>query len=262
MSLRYFLGAIISFPFLPILYFEGKKIRKQVPKLPEAKNPEGYIKNKSNRTLKVIAIGESTFAGVGVDIHENGFIGALVKEIARKHNLSVLWKVYAKSGFTARKVHKTIIPNITETNADLIVIGLGGNDAFKLNSPDFWGLQINLIIKKLNQKFPDTPIYFTNMPPIKEFPAFTRIIKFVIGNLVELLGKKLNAIVKRKNKVYYNNELIKFDTWQNRYKIKGDINSFFSDGVHPSFITYQTWGKDMANYILNTRSFKQWMQNQ
>jgi lysophospholipase L1-like esterase len=259
MSLRYYLGSVISFPLLPIMYFQGKKIRRNVPKLPEARNPKGYIKTNSEKTLKILAIGESTIAGVGVDFHKNGFIGSLGKEISTEINISVLWRVYAESGYTAKMVRKRIVPKIEDTNADIIVIGLGGNDAFKLNSPELWMLQINLLIKVLKRKFPKTPIYFTSMPPIKEFPAFTKTIKFVVGNLVEIFGKRLNRRVKEKPNVYYNNEIVTLKAWQKRYNLQGDISTFFSDGVHPSKLTYQIWGKDMAQFIMNSRSFKKWL---
>jgi len=256
MNLKYYLGAIIAVPLLPIMFLQGKKIRKNVPRLPEARNPKGYIKTASEKTLKILAIGESTIAGIGVDFHENGFTGALAKEISAKTNHSILWRVYAKSGYTAKMVRKRLIPKIEDSTADIIVIGLGGNDAFKLNSPDVWMFQINLLIKTLKRKFPKTPIYFTNMPPIKEFPSFTRIIKFVIGNLSEILGKRLYRKTKNKENVHFNNEIVKLDTWQKRYNLKGDISDFFSDGVHPSKLTYQVWGKDMATFIMNTKSFK------
>ena len=256
MSFRYYLGALLALPLLPILYFQGQKIRKNVPNLPEAKNPNGYIKTASEKTLKMLVIGESTIAGVGVDFHENGFTGALATELSNKTKHSILWRVYAKSGYTAKMVRKKIIPSIEDSNADLIVIGLGGNDAFKLNSPDVWTLQINLLIKTLKRKFPKTPIYFTNMPPIKQFPAFTKTIQFVNGNLIELLGKKLNTLVGKKENVYYNNEIIELKTWQDRYNLNANIDMFFSDGVHPSKITYQTWGKDMANFIMKTKNFR------
>jgi lysophospholipase L1-like esterase len=256
MIFKYIFIVVISFPILPILYAQGKKIRRDTPRLPEARNPIGYIKTTSNKTLKVIAIGESTIAGVGVDFHKNGFIGALAEEISKEKNISVLWKVYAKSGYTAKLVRQRLVPKIEETNADAIIIGLGGNDAFKLNSPGLWILQINLLIKDLKRKFPRTPIYFTNMPPIKEFPAFTKLMKFVIGNLVEILGARLNKRVKKKSNVHYNNEIITLKNWKEKYAIEGEISTFFSDGVHPSKLTYQVWGKDMADFIINTKSFK------
>jgi len=260
MHIKYLLGVIISIPLLPLLIFQGKRIKKETPRLPEAKNPKGFINSSSNKTFKLIALGESTIAGVGVDFHKNGFTGALAKEIAKQKDIAVLWRVYAKSGYTAKLVRKRLLPKIEESNADAIIIGLGGNDAFKLNSPSLWIFQIVLLIKEVKKKFPKTPIYFTNMPPIKEFPAFTKTIKFIVGNLVEILGKKLHKRVRKKSNVHYNEEIITLKKWKEKFTIKGDTNIFFSDGVHPSKISYQVWGKDMANFILNTRSFKKWMQ--
>lgn len=52
------------------------------------------------------------------------------------------------------------------------------------------------------------------MPPIKEFLAFTRTIKFVIGNLVEILGGRLNRRVRKKSNVYYNDEIITLENWK------------------------------------------------
>lgn len=257
MSLRYYLGLIVTVPLLPVLYIQGKRIRKEVPKLPEARNPKGYIKTGSKKTLKVLAIGESTIAGVGVDFHKNGFIGALAQEISSTQKVSILWRVYAKSGYTVKLVRKRIIPKIEETNADIIVIGLGGNDAFTLNSPEVWIYQINLLIKELKRKFPKTPIYFTNMPPIKEFPAFTKTIKFVIGNLVEIFGERLHKRIRKKSQVFYNNKIITLQSWQKKHNIKSDASIFFSDGVHPSKTTYQIWGKDMANFIINTKTINE-----
>ena len=123
MSLKYYLGVIIAVPLLPILYFQGKRIRKNVPNLPEAKNPKGYIKTSSEKTLKLLVIGESTIAGVGVDFHENGFTGALAKEISYKTNHSILWKVYAKSGYTAKRVAQKLLPKLENETPDLIVVG-------------------------------------------------------------------------------------------------------------------------------------------
>ncbi|WP_435415640.1 SGNH/GDSL hydrolase family protein [Polaribacter aestuariivivens] len=259
MSLKYFFGCIISFPLLPLLFYQGKKIIKETPRLPEAKKPQGFIKNNVKKTLKIISIGESTIAGVGVDIHENGFTGALAKEIASKKNISVLWKVYAKSGYTAKQINKRIVPKIEESNADIIVIGLGGNDAFKLNSPTLFMLNVNSLIKNLQKKFPRTPIYFTNMPPIKEFPAFTKTIKFVIGNLVEIFGDKLHNKIKKKRRVFYNKEIVTLEKWSKKHHLKNDASIYFSDGVHPSKLSYELWGKDMAQFIMKKRSFKKWL---
>ena len=166
MNLRFLLGALISIPLLPLMYYQGKRIRASVPKLPEAKGLAGsfQINEKNERPIKIISIGESTIAGVGVETHEEGFTGTLAKEISKLFNFNVDWRVYARSGYTAKRVENKIIPKINESTADLIIVGLGGNDAFTLNRPTKWKNEIDSLIKSIKTKFPGTVIIFCNMP--------------------------------------------------------------------------------------------------
>jgi lysophospholipase L1-like esterase len=250
MNFKYYLGALISIPLLPLIYFQGKNVRKKVPKLPEAKEPKGFVNGDFDKNLNILSIGESTIAGVGVDYHKNGFTGALANTLSKELEKNIHWKVYAQSGFTVKQVNRKIIPKIEENSTDIIVIGMGGNDAFTLNSPKKWRTDIENLINSIQHKFPNTPIFFTNMPPIKEFPAFTKSIKFVIGNLVEILGNELNNVIKNKENVYYNNEIVTLKNWSKRHALPSNNSKiYFSDGVHPSKLTYHVWGEEMANFI-------------
>ena len=154
-KLRYFFGTIVSIPLLPFLYFQGKNIRKKTPKLPEAKDPKGLVNGNFNKTLNILSIGESTIAGVGVDYHKNGFTGALANTLSSELKANINWRVYARSGYTVTKVSEKIVSKIEETKTDFIVIGMGGNDAFTLNSPKKWRKNIENLISLLQNKFPE-----------------------------------------------------------------------------------------------------------
>ena len=253
MYLKYFLGALFSIPLLPIMYFDGKRIKGSVPKLPEAEGLTGSSQapHSLGKSIKLLSIGESTIAGVGVESHAEGFTGTLASELSQQLGVKVDWRVYARSGYTAQRVADRILPKIEEKEADLIVVGLGGNDAFTLNRPWKWGQSVELLIQKLQTQFPESLIVFCNMPPIKEFPAFTPVIKGTVGNLVEILGETLAQVVKKYPRVYYAEEIITIDGWAQRYQQSSDTKLYFSDGVHPSKITYQIWAKDMAQLIAN-----------
>lgn len=261
MNLKYLFGAIISIPLLPIMYFQGRQIRARVPKLPEATGTEGYSKydEDNHKTLELITIGESTIAGVGVQNHEEGFTGTLSKRISSLFKTNVHWKVHAKSGYTAREVNNLIIPKIIEKKADIVVVGLGGNDAFTLNRPLKWKADIISLIQSIRQKFPEALIIFCNMPPIKEFPAFTSLIKFTVGNLVEILGDELGKAIQNAENVYYFSEKITLDGWITKFELEDTNDDFFSDGVHPSKLTYQTWATDVANNINESKKIKNYI---
>lgn len=253
MNLKYFFGSFIGIPLLPLMYVQGKKIRASVPRLSEATGDGGIVDIQSTKTLRLIAIGESTIAGVGVNTQEEGFTGALAKELADKLNSNIEWKVYARSGYTAKRITEKTLKHIPDRSADLVVIGLGGNDAFTLNTPGKWKKHVQELIINLQLKFgTNTPIAFLNMPPIKGFPAFTKTIKFVVGNLVNILGQELQHVTKKFDYVFYYSREITLEDWIIRLQINADQTEFFSDGVHPSKLTYQVWAKDFANFITET----------
>jgi lysophospholipase L1-like esterase len=98
------------------------------------------------------------------------------------------------------------------------------------------------------------------MPPIKDFPAFTSLIKFTIGNLVNILGKELEKIVTDFEQVYYYPLEISCEDYIKRFNLKIEPSDFFIDGVHPSKTTYQIWAKDISNFITQSREIKNVLQ--
>jgi len=235
------------------MYLDAKRIRKNIPDFPEATGFEGIAKNGEDNQFKLIVLGESTMAGVGVATNEEGFAGHLAKELAQQLNQTVHWKVYAKSGYNARKVTKEIFPTITESKADIVVIGIGANDSFELNSPSRWCRDVLELINKVQSKFPNTPIYFTNMPPIKSFPILSPVLQYTVGTLAELLEAELIAIVNNQRAIYYDTQKFTAENWRERHQVDIPSEDFFCDGVHPSKLAYQLWAKDFAAFILSVQ---------
>ena len=189
--LKYYLGKIMMWPLLPILYWQAGRIWNGMPKLPEASADLVGRIGTGNKELKVLAIGESTIAGVGVDSHRKGITGSFASFLAKQLEAVVHWTVVAKTGITAQEANELLIPKLEPRPTNLILIGLGGNDAFRQHSPNKWVTDVKQLIQNIRKIYPTTPIVFLNMPPVREFPAFTTLIRFFIGNLAELLGDEL-----------------------------------------------------------------------
>lgn len=201
MMLKILLNNFHLISILPSLYFQGKKVKAAVPQLPEAEGPEGQSGSGENR-LNMLCIGESTIAGVGVPTHEVGFSGTLAKELSVLLGSAIHWKVVARSGYTAQLVNERLVPKI-DFQPDLIVVGLGGNDGFQLNTAKKWSNDAKALIGSLKSINPEALIFFTNMPPIRLFPAFTPLIRKIIGARVDLLGEALTSTVQEFDRVFF-----------------------------------------------------------
>jgi len=252
-DLVYYILGLLLVPLLPLLYWQGKQIVQKVPRLPEARGNTGYPNKKSQKDRVILGLGESTMAGVGVAHQNQGFIGNFCKALQQQTHHSISWEVVAKSGIKAADVSKKLLSKIKTKQPDLIVIALGGNDAFALRSPRQWARDCTALVQALRKKFnSQTPIVFTNMPPIHFFPAFTPLIQKVIGGLVDLYRDKWRRSLPAFQEVYFNDEIIHFATWSKRYQINASPETLFSDGVHPSLSTYQIWGQDMAQFCIRS----------
>lgn len=247
--LQYFLGALCTIPIAPLLYYQGKQIKKTIPDLPEATGMQGEVFLPNTNKFQLILLGESTMAGVGVTTNEEGFAGNLAKELANQLHQTVNWSVYAKSGYNAKKVETELLPKIQETWADLIVIGLGANDTFELNTPFTWRKHIISLIKSIRSRFPHTPIAFTNMPPVKEFAAFPKTLQLTLGNLAILLQKELTILVDETPNLYFDNRKLALEKWILNNDPTASLADLFSDGVHPSKRSYALWAKEFSGFI-------------
>jgi lysophospholipase L1-like esterase len=245
----------MGIPCLPLIIRDGKRIRSSVPSLPEAENPTGVV-GKSTRQINLLAFGESTLAGVGIKDQKDGATCSIAKVLAEGFDAEVHWKVMARSGYTMKQVTNKILPKMDGFQPDIIVTAMGGNDAFQANMPTKFAAAAAEFIEKLQAKYSGVPIVFMNMPPIKDFPAFTPLVKFFIGNLVELHGQALDKTIRKYDNVFYISDIITFRDWINKTDKSLTVNDFFSDGVHPSGLTYQLWGKETGQYILDNEILK------
>ncbi|MCU0389508.1 MAG: SGNH/GDSL hydrolase family protein [Thermoflexibacter sp.] len=247
----FLLGALIALPLFPFLLYLGKKVRRNIPQLGEAtKNLNSEIMG-SQEKIHLLCLGESTFAGVGVNDHQEGIVGQIAQSIHQHTGKTITWNVLAKSGYTAKQVSEILVPQIQESAFDFIIIGLGGNDTFKLSSPLSFRNNFIKLIKAIRAKQPTATIVIANLPPVGEFPAFPPLLQFFLGHLVRLHGEIIADLPSLFKNVRYANKQIRFNDWLNKInQNNATVNSFFSDGVHPSALTYTLWGKEIATLVI------------
>lgn len=244
--LRYFLGILMAIPVFPLMYFQARKLKRDFPDLPEAQNPGG--KTEGAPGLNLLMLGESSIAGVGVEDHRDAISGELTAELSGLSQKAISWQVVAKSGYTARQVREQLVARIPDERFDLIVIGLGGNDTFKLNTPWYWKKSMRKLVQALHQKHPESQIVITYMPPVHTFLAFSPLIRFFLGNLTKLLGREMTRLAPDYDYLSYFNYVVSWEHWITHSEARNP-GDFFSDGVHPSALTYRLWGQDTARFI-------------
>ncbi len=109
----------------PLLFAQGKWVRRQVPKLPPAPGPlEGH--EPGARPLRILGVGDSTVVGVGVDDASYGLIPQFARAVGEKLGRGAYWRCVGESGATSKDILARFVPAVLEQPADIVVVSLGG----------------------------------------------------------------------------------------------------------------------------------------
>lgn len=248
------LRIVVCLPLIPIIYLWGKAIKASVPDLPEpTKNVEG-TSGSSDSIKKILLIGESSISGVGIEDHAEGIPGEIGRVLSAYNSTSISWKVVAKSGYKAVDVINQLMPKLTNETYDLIIVGLGGNDTFQVTPPWVWRKDMYFLIDLLKIKYPDTHLIISAMPPVADFPVFPALLQSFMGGHTNMLRHTIMDFPLLFDKVDYMADKVKMSEWLSD-ETSNNMADFFSDGVHPSALTYQLIGRGIANIVIEKKIF-------
>ncbi|MFT4758513.1 MAG: lysophospholipase L1-like esterase [Paraglaciecola sp.] len=246
-QILYFLWLFLFSPFMPLLYWQSKKVKKNLIRLPEADILVGK-EGSQKESLSILVFGESSFAGVGVAANLEGIAGNLAQQLYQKTKQSIYWQVIAKSGYNAQRAAKELTLEIpTDLQFDAIFVGLGANEAFEINAPLTFRKNLQLCIQEIRKRQPTCPIFLSDLPPAGQFPALPFFLKKLMHGLIELHADVIQDFPKMFPNLHYDNGRIRLKEWRQKASEYKPIEAFFcEDGVHPSKLTYQIWGEELA----------------
>ena len=229
--------AILTPPLLPVLFVQGYWLRRTTPRLPDAAGPLTGIATGEGEPLRLIAVGESTVAGVGARTHETGLAGQLALALARHTHRGVEWRVVARSGINARKCRVELVPQLSDRRADVVMIALGVNDAIEFHTSRRWASDVERLIGDVRAQVGDALVLLSGVPPLDYFPALPQPLRLVLGARSAALGRASLDLVKKLKRVVY----VPFRIERERCD-----DLFCADGFHPSELGYSEWAEQLA----------------
>ena len=242
---KHFVKGVAIAPLLPFLYVQGKYTRWKVPALPDAGgDTEGVFENGSKR-LRILALGESTVAGVGAESHEVALTGRLAKNLGTSLGCTVEWHAVGRRGIKIHEALVELVPQIPQLRYDVVFLALGGNDVFGLSHPKKWRSGLTQMIKTLQSCVDYSEIFVANVPMVRDFLAMPDPLRYILSRLAKSHHFNSSDLIKDLEGVYYFTEVDRVEP------------EFFSDGIHPSAFGYDSWSKAMIDsYLSKTKRFR------
>jgi Lysophospholipase L1 and related esterases len=227
---------LTSFPvrlaLSPVLLPQAVSVRLRALALPEADGPRQGIVG-TGPDLRLLIVGDSSAAGVGVGTQDDALTGRLVSDLAR--DFTVHWRLEAKTGATSAQTLSHLL-RLEIGAIDVAVTALGVNDVTRQVSPARFRDQQRAIAALL-LRHGAQQIWRSGLPPMERFPLLPRPLRDVLGAQARKLDRVLEAdsIVPLHRLPFDPSHL--------------DPNLLARDGFHPGPMIYAEWARKLAREI-------------
>ena len=227
-------GYLIIGVFFPLLWYQGMRLKREVPRLPTPGDRPFGICNGKDKEFNILGLGESPMAGVGIPKHSLTLTGLTAVRLNELLGCHVKWKILAESGLSLKNLNK-LIREQSDENTDLVLLSIGGNDVFQLTPPWVWKNNINICVKLIFQNYNKPLILFSPVPPVGRFPAIPNPLKIVFCLWGILLQASLAQAINSMDNAYLLDD-----------RPPDGKEYYLEDGIHPSPLAYDPWSEKLA----------------
>ena len=220
----------------PLLVAQALATRARTPRLPEASGEREGEVGRGPR-LRLLMLGDSSAAGVGVTEQSQALAGYLTKALARQAGVRVQWRLLARSGLTSAQCLEHLASSAL-FDADVAVVVLGVNDVVDQVPSRSAVAARESIANRLRNGHGVAHVVFAPLPPVQHFPALPQPLRWVAGQDAKRHDDAVAAWARTRSDVSH----VPIDLPLN-------ASLMADDGFHPGEPVYRICGTALAEHI-------------
>lgn len=189
----------------PVLLIQASTLRRTALRLPEAAGPrrgsEG-MQDAQQSALRILVVGDSSAAGVGVDNQAQALAQPLAKLLANKLSRPVTWQLVAKSGVNTEESLE-LLAQSELAPADFLVTALGTNDVTSQRAPRRFLQDYQRLVEEVRRRTGAAGLVATGLPPLRILPAAQHPLRWYLGRYAARLDRMLQSWIGRNANARY-----------------------------------------------------------
>jgi lysophospholipase L1-like esterase len=220
----------------PVLVAQALATRARLPRLPEA---AGARRGEVGRgaPLRLLVLGDSSAAGVGVEHQSCALAGVLPSALAQLGGVKVRWRLVAKSGVTSAQC-LALLDGEEPFEADVAVVVLGVNDVVD-QVPSWRAVDARAAIaNRLRNGHGVAHVVFAPLPPVHQFPGLPQPLRWVAGR-----------DARRHDDAVARWAATRGDVSHVPIELPLNAGVMAPDGFHPGETVYRVCGTALAEHI-------------
>jgi lysophospholipase L1-like esterase len=232
-------GLFGSVALLPLVALQGASTRRRVPCLPTIKMPCGGLVPGEGKTIRVLAIGESTVAGAGLAHGDETVTAATARALARHTGRPVVWQGHGLSGATVSEATQRLLPGIAAAPADLLVVAFGVNDTITYRPPAAFAADLAALVTAARSRVGEAAVVIAGVAPLSYFPALPWPLRTILNWRSAALQEAAVGLAARLPRLVVE-----------RFSEPLGPHLFAVDGFHPNMVAHTIWGEEIAALAL------------
>ncbi|MGN6529598.1 MAG: SGNH/GDSL hydrolase family protein [Burkholderiaceae bacterium] len=226
---------------LPLLLLQGRRVRATALRLPEAAGPRRGVVGSGPLALRLLIVGDSSAAGVGVATQDEALAGQLALALAQRSGGRVAWQLVATSGHGVRDALGAL-RDATLDPADLLVTAVGVNDVVGQTRAAVFLRALDELHAVAAARAGVTHAWHCGVPRMAEFPLLPTPLRWILGRdalaLDHALARHLAADPSRLH--------VPLPATPEGGAPPGWMAE---DGFHPGPAGYRHWGRSVVDAV-------------
>ena len=224
----------------PVLLPQARWLRRTAARLPEAAGPRAGLTGTGRQKLRLLVVGDSSAAGVGVARQAQALAQPLAAALAQRLDGAVAWQLIAQTGVNTAEaralVERTVVPP-----ADVVVTALGVNDVSSQTAANEFVEQTARLWSELQQRSGARWAVVSGLPPMHMLTAVPHPLRWYLGRYAAALDTAVGDWAGRQGLGFC---ALRWTT---------DPAFLAPDGFHPGPALYPQWAERLADLIVQGR---------
>lgn len=224
----------------PLVLQQGLVARRTTLRLPEADGRAGAAGPADGEVRRVVALGDSAAAGVGVEHNDDALVGQIARGLADRSGHRVEWAVLARTGITAGEAMALLDPEVL-ADADLVVVSIGANDTKEFHPLGRWRRELGRLLDAVLAAAPKALVVLLPVPEFGIFPALRPALARTLQSRADLARRVAITVVESRDRV----RLV-------QPRALADDGLFAADGFHPSSTLHRIFADAVLDVVAGT----------
>lgn len=228
---------------LPLYAVAGLWLRARTQRFPPAEGPvfglaqpEDGEGGGANR-LRLLVLGDSSAAAVGIARQEDGLAARLAGEMAARSGRAVEWRAAGFNSATTGMLSDHVVHNLEPVAYSHVLISAGFNDLKNFHSGRRFRTEFGGLIYALKARFPESRIHWSQVLSPDDVPALTPLLRAILRPRAAEFDRLGRCLCRERGAIAIP-------------AMRGlPRAAFCSDGIHPSEAGYAGWAEHVADHM-------------